>query len=97
MSGLAQVPAYRIRITLRDVKPAVLRRLVLPGFWDLGKVHAAVQAAVGWSGGHLHEFTSGDQRWGQPTPAWTSVMGSCGRSGPGCTRSCTPLATSSAT
>jgi len=70
VSRLAQVPAYRVKVTLRDVKPPVWRRLVLPGFWHLGKVHAAVQASMGWSGGHLHEFTRGGQRWGQPDPGW---------------------------
>jgi len=70
VSRLAQVTAYRVKVTLRDVKPPVWRRLVLPGLWHLGKVHAAVQASMGWSGGHLHEFTSGGQRWGQPDPGW---------------------------
>jgi len=70
VSRLAHVPAYRVKVTLRDVKPPVWRRLVLPGFWHLGKVHAAVQASMGWSGGPLHEFSSGGQRWGQPDPGW---------------------------
>lgn len=70
MSKLAQVPAYRVRITLSGVKPPVWRRLVLPGTWHLGKIHDAVQMSMGWSGGHLHEFTRGDKRWGQPAPDW---------------------------
>lgn len=68
MARLARVPAYRVMVTLGDVTPPVWRRLVLPGFWHLGKVHDAVQASMGWSDDHLHEFTDGIQRWGQPNP-----------------------------
>ncbi|CAN5280763.1 hypothetical protein BH24ACT9_BH24ACT9_18810 [soil metagenome] len=70
MAKLKHVPAYRIKITLTGVKPPVWRRVVLPGAWHLGKVHDAVQTAMGWTNSHLHEFDRDGLRWGQPDPDW---------------------------
>lgn len=70
MAKLAHVPAYRIKIVLRDVRHPVWRRVVLPGGWHLGKVHDAVQLSMGWSDCHLHEFESGGERWGRSDPHW---------------------------
>lgn len=70
MAKLAQVPAYRIKITLAGVKPPVWRRVVLPGTWHLGKVHDAVQRVMGWTDSHLHEFEAEGLSWGQPGQGW---------------------------
>lgn len=70
MAKIAQVPAYRIRITLNGVKPLVWRRVVLPGAWPLSKVHDAIQLVMGWTDSHLHEFEVGSVRWGRPDPGW---------------------------
>jgi hypothetical protein len=46
----------QFKITLRDVKPVVWRRIQVPEnftFWDL---HVALQNAMGWWDSHLHEF-----------------------------------------
>ncbi len=67
---IAQVPAYRIKITLNGVKPLVWRRVVLPGAWPLSKVHDAIQLVMGWTDSHLHEFEVGSVRWGRPDPGW---------------------------
>jgi len=70
MAKVADVPAYRIKVSLLDVKPPVWRRVVVPGSWHLGKVHDVVQAAFGWADSHLHEFERGGRRWGMPDPDW---------------------------
>jgi len=47
---------YQFKITLRDTKPPVWRRILVPWtytFWDL---HVAIQDAMGWDDCHLHEF-----------------------------------------
>jgi hypothetical protein len=47
---------YQIKISLRDVKPVIWRRIQVPGeytFWDL---HVAIQDAMGWTDCHLHSF-----------------------------------------
>ncbi len=47
---------YQFKITLKDIKPPVWRRIQVPGtysFWDL---HVAIQDAMGWYDCHLHHF-----------------------------------------
>jgi len=47
---------YQFKITLRDMKPPIWRRIQIPGdysFWDL---HVAIQDAMGWEDSHLHSF-----------------------------------------
>ena len=65
VAKLARIPAYRIKITLTSIKPPVWRRVVLPGAWHLGKVHDAVQTAMGWTDSHLHRFRTGRDHSGR--------------------------------
>lgn len=47
---------YQFKIQLKDIEPAIWRRIVVPErytFWDL---HCAIQDAMGWWDSHLHEF-----------------------------------------
>lgn len=45
-----------VRVNLRDVRPAVWRRLEVPSAITLGQFHRVLQAAFDWSGDHLHDF-----------------------------------------
>jgi hypothetical protein len=58
--------ALQIKITLAEIDPPVWRRLVVPWTWHLGQLHLAIQAAFNWWGSHLHEFTIGGLRYGDP-------------------------------
>ncbi|HPP37607.1 MAG TPA: plasmid pRiA4b ORF-3 family protein, partial [Thermosynergistes sp.] len=43
---------YQFKITLRDIKPPIWRRIQVPEtytFWDL---HVAIQDAMGWTDSH---------------------------------------------
>ena len=51
-----------LKVTPRDVKPPVWRRLLLPGTMTLAELHEAIQAAMGWHGGHLHAFDVAGRR-----------------------------------
>jgi hypothetical protein len=55
-----------LKVTLRDVKPPVWRRLLLPGTMTLADLHEAIQAAMGWHGGHLHAFDVAGRQYGDP-------------------------------
>lgn len=47
---------YQFKITLKDIKPPIWRRIQVPEtytFWDL---HIAIQDAMGWEDYHLHQF-----------------------------------------
>jgi hypothetical protein len=60
-------PAKRclqLRIRLLDVRPPIWRRILVPATITLDRLHAVVQAAMGWSDMHLHEFQLGRDRWG---------------------------------
>ncbi len=60
----------RLKITLDDVKPAVLRRIEVPFTIRLDRLHLAIQAAMGWTNTHLYEIRAGDVGWGMPDPDW---------------------------
>ena len=52
-------PIYQIRLDLKDMRPPIWRRLLLPSDLPLDIVHEIIQVAMGWSDSHLHAFTSG--------------------------------------
>jgi hypothetical protein len=60
----------RLKITLDDVKPAVLRRIEVPFNIRLDRLHLAIQAAVGWTNTHLYEIRARDVGWGIPDRDW---------------------------
>jgi hypothetical protein len=55
----ADVRGYRVRLDLHGTRPPVWRRLELPGDLTLPRLHAVIQAAMGWSDSHLHRFRVG--------------------------------------
>ncbi len=57
--------SYQLRVELKGVKPAVWRRIGVPGNIKLSKLHQILLAVMGWQGGHLHEFIFADAMYGQ--------------------------------
>ena len=55
-----------LKVTLYGTKPPVWRRLLIPGEMTLGDLHEAIQAAMGWDGGHLHAFDIAGRQYGDP-------------------------------
>jgi hypothetical protein len=60
----------RLKITLNDVEPLVLRRIEAPLTMRLDRLHLALQAAIGWTNSHLYEIRARDVGWGEPDPDW---------------------------
>jgi hypothetical protein len=60
--------AYQLYVELEWIRPKVWRRLLVPVAIQLPALHLALVAAMGWSGGHLHEFVFADERYGQSDP-----------------------------
>ena len=51
-----QASAYVLRIELRDLKPAIWREVWVAPDTTLRKLHAIIQAAMGWEDCHLYGF-----------------------------------------
>jgi Plasmid pRiA4b ORF-3-like protein len=58
----------RLKITLDDVSPAILRRVEVPFDIRLDRLHLTVQAAMGWTDSHLYEIRVGDVGFSTPDP-----------------------------
>ena len=55
---------YQFKVTLKDIRPPIWRRIQVPQdftFWDL---HVAIQDAMGWLDYHLHAFHMVNPRTG---------------------------------
>jgi hypothetical protein len=52
----AAAQVHSLKVTLRDVRPAVWRRLEVPSTITLGELHEVLQDAFGWADDHLHDF-----------------------------------------
>lgn len=59
---------YQIKVTLLGTKPPIWRRLLVPASMTLAKLHDVLQTAMGWAGGHMHEFRTADRHFGMPDP-----------------------------
>jgi len=61
---------FRLKVTLDDVEPQVLRRIEVPADIKLDRLHLTLQAALGWTNSHLYEIRARDTGWGLPDPNW---------------------------
>ncbi len=59
---------YQLKITLRDIKPPIWRRVQVQSSTTLSKLHLIIQAAMGWYNCHLHSFSIQGIEYGQPEP-----------------------------
>lgn len=57
-------PTYQLLVELDWVKPKVWRRLLVPVTIELPLLHVMLLWAMGWDGGHLHEFVFGHDHYG---------------------------------
>jgi hypothetical protein len=57
---------YRLRVELEDITPMIWRELWVEGQMTLAQLHHIVQAAMGWTDAHLHEFKIDGVRYGKP-------------------------------
>src|ERR1700759_970240 len=60
----------RLKVTLDEVKPTVLRRIEVPFDIRLDRLHEVLQAAMGWTNSHLYEMRAGGAGWGLTDPDW---------------------------
>jgi Plasmid pRiA4b ORF-3-like protein len=61
---------YQFKVTLRDVKPPIWRRLQVSSDATLGEFHEILQTAMGWFNGHMHLFEIQGMEYGLPAPEY---------------------------
>lgn len=68
-SATAQT-VYQLKITLKDAKPPIWRRVQVLNTTTLQPLHQIIQQAMGWTDSHLHQFTIQGVEYGQPMPEY---------------------------
>ncbi len=58
-------PIYQLKITLRDIRPPIWRRVLVPDC-SLEELHEITQAAMGWENYHLYDFRVEGTRYTDP-------------------------------
>ncbi|UQX12089.1 plasmid pRiA4b ORF-3 family protein [Candidatus Mycobacterium methanotrophicum] len=58
----------RLRVELRYVEPAVVRVIDVPATATLPELHDALQAVIGWTDSHLHQFVTPEATYGMEIP-----------------------------
>ncbi len=56
----------QLKITLQHVQPEVWRRVLVPADIPLGALHFVLNEAMGWDCKHMHSFSVGGRRFGDP-------------------------------
>lgn len=59
---------YQLKITLKDAKPPIWRRVQVLNDMSLQQLHHLIQLVMGWTDSHLHQFTIAGIEYGQPMP-----------------------------
>ena len=50
---------YQIQIALKNFRPKIWRRLLVPSDLKLSDLHKVIQTSMGWTNSHLHQFIKG--------------------------------------
>ena len=62
----ASPSVFILKVELVDSEPLIWRRIYVDGRTRLNAFHHILQAAMGWSDAHLHEFTFREKRYAPP-------------------------------
>ena len=57
---------HQVKLSLKYVRSPVWRRVQVPSDFPLGGLHLVIQAAMGWDGDHLHQFTVNRRHFSDP-------------------------------
>jgi hypothetical protein len=57
---------YELKLELLEIEPSIWRRLLVCDSLTLAQLHDVIQAAMGWTNSHLHEFIAGEHSYSDP-------------------------------
>lgn len=66
--------AFVFKISLNDSRPLIWRRIVVPENYTFFELHCAIQDAIGWMDGHMHDFRITDTKSGKTIREGTTVI-----------------------
>ncbi len=59
---------YQLKVTLKESKPPIWRRIQVPGSITLVKLHQVMQVVMGWEDYHLHQYIVDGVYYGTKDP-----------------------------
>ena len=59
---------FQLKVTLKDTRPPIWRRILVDGNTSLQKLHDVLQLTMGWGNYHLHAFEIHGREYGVPDP-----------------------------
>ncbi|MDF5736634.1 MULTISPECIES: IS1096 element passenger TnpR family protein [unclassified Nostoc] len=59
---------YQLKITLKNIRPPIWRRIQVLSSTTLEQLHLIVQEVMGWDNYHMHQFSIAGIDYGQPQP-----------------------------
>jgi len=65
---------YQLRVSLEGCELSVWRRLWVADTLTLATLDRVIQAAMGWTNSHLHEFVIGSRSYGMPDDEWPGEL-----------------------
>ena len=66
LDTVMDTPIYTLKVTIRDIRPAIWRRIEVSPDTSLFELHRTLQAAMGWTDSHLHQFLHRGTYYGAP-------------------------------
>jgi hypothetical protein len=66
--ALKSTKIYQLKMTLDSIRPPIWRRVQVRSNISLGELHDIIQSAMGWQGGHMHQFVVGNTYYSEPDP-----------------------------
>jgi hypothetical protein len=75
----ADVPIYRLKVTMKGIKPPIWRRIEVKSDISLYKLHRILQVVMGWGDYHMYDFTAAGNHYGEPDPEMGPEMKSSQR------------------
>lgn len=75
MAAKSTAQMYQLKVTLRDSKPPIWRRLILSSETTLAQLHHILQITMGWQDAHLHQFEIGEDRYSLPMEDFHNDLG----------------------